>query len=109
MENFKSTLERILDNNGKIRLKEVRQVLILYEEKHFFIGDFFIRFDKLRYFRSFFEAGRIDVNFKNKQFVSVRPGHCTFKARLNSYLFQEPIMKSTSQYISRIKGCDMFK
>jgi hypothetical protein len=63
MENLTPTFKKILDNNAKAMDKEAMNVLILFEDKRFFIGDNFIRVDSLRSFRSFFKKAHIHINF----------------------------------------------
>ena len=43
-----------------------QKILILYEEKIKYLGDFCIRFDKISFCKSFFNAS-IDINFTNKE------------------------------------------
>lgn len=58
------TLEQIRKNALGLKIPDVKRVLILYEEKIKYIGDCCIRFDKLRYFRSFFNDAEVSINFR---------------------------------------------
>ncbi|PWV44508.1 glycosyltransferase family 9 protein [Chitinophaga sp. S165] len=60
-------LERILENNQQLQVEHVKKILIIYEEKSFFIGDTCLLFNKLRYVRSFFPNAEVDINFLNKK------------------------------------------
>lgn len=62
-ENYQQTLNRILDNNKNVNPNEVKQVLILHEEELANIGDWCIRFDKLKYLKGFLANATITINF----------------------------------------------
>jgi hypothetical protein len=66
MKDYQSTLQKIQRNVAEIDKREIKKILILYEEKVIHIGDFCIRFDKLTYFRSFFNNAAITINFSKK-------------------------------------------
>lgn len=63
MENIQHTLQQIVNNCAALNKENVKQVLVMYEEKIHNIGDCCIRFDKLKYFRSFFNNASVDMNF----------------------------------------------
>lgn len=65
--NDQDTLQIIRDNNAALDRMGVKRVLILYEEKIFLIGDACINFNELRYFRTFFPAATVQINFLNQQ------------------------------------------
>lgn len=67
MNSFENTLNIIRKNNADIHVENIRNVLIIYEEKTFYIGDTCILFDNLRYVRSFFHQAKVDLNFINKK------------------------------------------
>lgn len=45
----------------------MRKVMVLYEEEIHNIGDCCLRFDKLKYFRSFFDHAEVSINFRLKK------------------------------------------
>jgi hypothetical protein len=57
------TLETVLDNNQRLDPDRVEEILILFEDRLFFIGDSLIRVDRLKFFKLFFKKARISVNF----------------------------------------------
>ena len=67
MNALEKTLEIIRKNNADVHVDHIRNVLIIYEEKTFYIGDTCILFDNLRYIRSFFHQAEVDLNFINKK------------------------------------------
>jgi hypothetical protein len=66
MENIQSTLQKIIGNTTAVAKGGVKNILVLYEEKIFNIGDCCVRFDKLKYFRAFFNNAAISMNFKKE-------------------------------------------
>lgn len=54
MKEIQAIGRRIQAYNNSLDRSLVRKVLILYEEKVFFIGDTCLRFDKFRFCRLFF-------------------------------------------------------
>lgn len=62
-ENYQPTLDKILQNNAALDTASIKQVLILHEEKLVTIGDWCIRFDRLKYLKSFLENARVTINF----------------------------------------------
>jgi hypothetical protein len=67
MKEFQTILNQVVFNTQSINYDNVRRVLVLYEEKIYFIGDCCIRFDKLKYFKSFLYNATVDVNFSIKE------------------------------------------
>jgi hypothetical protein len=67
MNNAHILLSRILENNQKVQENAFKKILIIYEEKSFFIGDTCLLFNKLRYVRMFFKNAKVDINFLNKR------------------------------------------
>jgi hypothetical protein len=67
MQNYQIILESTLDNNATVNRNDVQRVLIVYQEKAFFIGDAFIDLNEIRGIRSFFHNASIDINFINRQ------------------------------------------
>lgn len=63
--------ERIGKNAASIQKDKINQVLILYEEGIHYIGDACVRFDKIRYFRSFLNNGMITINFNKKHSAKI--------------------------------------
>ena len=59
------TLDKILANNEALVKDAVKRVLILYEEKVFFIGDTCLRFDKFKIVRYYFGDVVIHLNLGN--------------------------------------------
>lgn len=64
---MENTFAAIAANTANCRPEEVKNVMILYEEQIFNLGDCCIRFNKLRCFRSFFKNASIDINFTNRE------------------------------------------
>ncbi|MBC9912786.1 hypothetical protein [Chitinophaga varians] len=60
-------MEATLNNNVKINRDNVQRLLIVYQEKAFFIGDTFIDLNEIRGIRAFFHHAVIDINLINKQ------------------------------------------
>ena len=58
-----AVLSNIVFNTQRINYGTIGRVLVLYEEQIAFIGDCCLRFDKLKYFKSFLKNATIDVNF----------------------------------------------
>jgi hypothetical protein len=67
MENYQSTLNKIADNASAIHIDKVKQVLVLFEDRLNYLGDCCMVFDKLKYFRSFFNNATITVVATHKQ------------------------------------------
>ncbi len=67
MKNLKLTFDKIVKNTSEIVDEDIKQILLLYEEKIVFIGDCCVRFDKFRYFRSFLNNATITLNFAHKE------------------------------------------
>jgi len=66
MENTQSTLQAILRTTNAVVKTDVKSILVLYEEKIHNIGDCCVRFDKLKYFRAFFNNATLNLNFKSE-------------------------------------------
>lgn len=66
MENTQSTLQAILRTTNAVVKTDVKSILVLYEEKIHNIGDCCVRFDKLKYFRAFFNNATLSLNFKSE-------------------------------------------
>lgn len=56
------TLEKIIQNNERLNIDSVKQVLILHEEELSNIGDWVIRFDYLKYLKGFLPNAGITIN-----------------------------------------------
>jgi ADP-heptose:LPS heptosyltransferase len=69
METNQSLLDIILKNNEKVHRENIASVLVLYEDRQFFIGDSCVRFDQLRLCRLFFPNASVDINL-NDDFTS---------------------------------------
>ncbi|HVV07502.1 MAG TPA: hypothetical protein VHC96_24920 [Puia sp.] len=67
MEEIQAIGRRIQAYNNSLDRSLVRKVLILYEEKVFFIGDTCLRFDKFRFCRLFFEQATVELNISNNE------------------------------------------
>lgn len=63
IENHQQMLENILNNNKMLDAASVKQVLILHEEELTNIGDWVIRFDKLKYLKGYLQNAAISINF----------------------------------------------
>ena len=63
IENNQQTLEKILHNNKMQDDAGIKQVLILHEEEFDIIGDWVIRFDKLKYLKGYLKNAAITINF----------------------------------------------
>jgi hypothetical protein len=63
LEHYQPTLEKVLENNAGLDIAGVKQVLILHEEQLSNIGDWCIRFDKLKYVQSLLANAAITINF----------------------------------------------
>lgn len=63
MVQFRETLELIIKNVSLIKVQEIKRVLILYDEEVKLIGDFCVRFNKLKYFKEFLNNTIVDLNF----------------------------------------------
>lgn len=63
LEICQSTLCKILENNAGFNASGIKQVLILHEEALTVIGDWCIRFDNLKYLRTFLENAAVTINF----------------------------------------------
>ncbi|WP_298734517.1 hypothetical protein [uncultured Chitinophaga sp.] len=57
------TLDKILENNAGLDIAGVKRVLILHEEPLTNIGDWCIRFDKLKYVHTLLANATITINF----------------------------------------------
>lgn len=69
MKNYQSTLDRILENNLHVDRSTIKNVLIVYEEEIFFIGDTCLRFDKFGQCKSFFgHNAAVHINCIRKQY-----------------------------------------
>jgi hypothetical protein len=66
MGDTRMILNKIVNHAVTIRNDDVRRILILYEEKNTNIGDFCIRFDKLKYVKKYFPNASISLNFSNR-------------------------------------------
>lgn len=67
MENKQQTLQSIREHTKQLSRHDVRKVMVLYEEEIHNIGDCCLRFDKLKYFRSFFDHAEVSINFRLKK------------------------------------------
>jgi hypothetical protein len=67
MQNKQQVLQRIQENTTQVSRHDVRRVIVLYEEEIHNIGDCCVRFDKLKYFRSFFDNAEVSINFRLKK------------------------------------------
>jgi hypothetical protein len=67
MKEVQTILNQIVHNTQSLNYDNARRVLVLYEEKIVFIGDCCIRFDKLKYFKSFLYNATVDINFSMKE------------------------------------------
>lgn len=67
MQNHQLIMEATLNNNVKVNRDNVKRLLIVYQEKSFFIGDAFIDLNEIKGIRLFFRRSEIDINFVNKQ------------------------------------------
>src|SRR5947199_778412 len=67
MKEFQTILNEIESNTQTLNYDNARRVLVLYEEKIVYIGDCCIRFDKLKYFKSFLRNATVSVNFSVKE------------------------------------------
>jgi len=67
MKEFQTILNQIVFNTQSINYNNIRRVLVLYEEKIVYVGDCCIRFDKLKYFKSFLNNATININFSVKE------------------------------------------
>ena len=65
MENNNLLLQHILACNEKCEKENVKNILILYDERVCFIGDSCMRFDMLEIFKSFFKNARVQLNWQN--------------------------------------------
>ena len=65
MRPAEETFQIILSNNEVVWSRVISRILILFEDKRFFIGDNFIRTDSLRAFRSYFQHSKIHLNFSS--------------------------------------------
>jgi len=70
MENHKEIQEKIAFNNKKINESKINNILILYEERDFFLGDTCIRFNGLQAVKTFFDNANIFINCKASNFVN---------------------------------------
>lgn len=66
VENYEPTLSKILENNAGLDRAGIKQVLILHEETLTNIGDWCIRFDKLKYLKTFLENADVTINFTSE-------------------------------------------
>ena len=62
-EDYQQTLNKILYNNKNVNSTDVTNVLILHGEELTNIGDWCIRFDKLKYLKGFLKNAAITINF----------------------------------------------
>lgn len=67
MTNSNLTFNKILANNSRVSGAHVQSVLILFEEKNFYIGDTCIQLDTLKVLRPFFFNSIIDFNFLSQR------------------------------------------
>jgi hypothetical protein len=67
MKEFQTILNQIVFNTQSINYDNARRALVLYEEKMLRIGDCCIRFNKLKYFKSFLDNATVDINFSIKE------------------------------------------
>ena len=61
------TLLRIIEKAMTVKHEDIRRVLILQEQKSFYIGDSCVWFSKLKHLRSFFNDAAMDLAFVNNQ------------------------------------------
>jgi len=66
MQTIESTLQAITRHSDALDKEAVKNVLVLYEEKIFNIGDCCVRFDKIKYFKAFFHNAALDMNFHSE-------------------------------------------
>jgi hypothetical protein len=71
MSDYEYTLWKNAENTKTVDRLKVKTVLLLYEEKEFFVGDTCVRIEFLRNFKSFFENARIYVNCINDKLASI--------------------------------------
>jgi len=71
---MRSTLERLIGNGKNIDSLAVRSLLLLYEDEIIALGDCCVRFDKLRYFHSYFKNAKVAINFTNKKNLKFADG-----------------------------------
>ena len=63
-------LDQINFNNSKISRENVNKLLIIFQEEHrFFIGDTIMRFDRLKYLKSYYTQAQVDINFFHKEYL----------------------------------------
>ncbi len=65
--NVRDTFRRIAGRPEAEDIERVRRVLILHDEELDSLGDSCVRFDKLRYFRTFLHNATIDINFTHRK------------------------------------------
>jgi len=67
------TLSRILHNCRNLSPESVKNILIIYDERAGYLGDFCMRFDKVRYMKQFFTNASIRLNYaftKDRNFIN---------------------------------------
>lgn len=64
-----SMLQQITENNHQLDRHTVGQILIIYEEQEFFIGDSCIMFDKLKACKLFFPNAAVTINFSIQSYL----------------------------------------
>lgn len=70
-----TTLNRIMENNSRISQVVVKKILIVYDEKMFYLGDTCINFDRFRVCKSFFgDQAVVAVNCINAKRLDVYKG-----------------------------------
>lgn len=63
MNAFLDTLKKIERNSETVDVADVRRVMVLYEEEIVMLGDYCIKFDKIRYVEKFFPNAILDVHY----------------------------------------------
>lgn len=63
MEQYQTTLQKLVHNANTLRMEKVRRILVLHEEKIDYLGDFCLRFNKMLQFRSMLNNAAVTINF----------------------------------------------
>jgi hypothetical protein len=66
MENRETILSKVLGRNQSTTCDTVKKLLILYEERVFFIGDNCLKLDKLGLCKSFYNNSSVHINFRHE-------------------------------------------
>jgi hypothetical protein len=84
MENYNITFKHLNNNNAKLRRDDVKRVLVIYEEKIFYLGDACILFDKIKYIKTLFKNSIVDLNFINDKRLPLYNAFLKNNPHLNS-------------------------